>query len=415
MELETLIKTVAKESKLLYSKLVNLSHARKIAIFLVISVFAIAIGLGASGVRFAYKVNYGGEVIATVKNKAQFDTAVKMVKEKVNSFESDIEEAVETPKYEATVVLNSGIDSEDAIADAIIANTEKIVEGYELRIDGKVVARLENDNISAYLNEHKNSFSFNTPNSVCEYEKNIELEKAYFLTSDFNAEAEAILAVDAVPVKCVATVVTDIEIANKTIKESTNTMLRGDTKVLVAGSNGIRRITETITTVNGVVSEKVTLGDVVVKEPVNRVVKVGTAISTASASQQLIAQNSGFICPLPAGSFKISAYYGDGRNHKGIDLCAPRGTSIFAVASGTVTYSGWRSGYGYMVMIDHGDGKVTKYAHNSALLVQKGERVSAGQVIARVGSTGNSTGNHLHFEVVVNGVNKNPAPYLKLK
>ncbi len=414
MELETLMKTVAEKSKFLYSKLIGLSHARKIAIFLVISIFAVAIGLGASGVRFAYKVNYGGEVIATVKDKTQFDAAVKIVKERVNSFEEEVDAAVQTPKYEATVVLNSVIDTEDAVADAIIANTEKIVEGYEVRVDGKVVACLENDTISTYIDARKNNFAIN-PESVCQFEKNIELVKGYYLTSDFDTEEEAKLAVDEVPVKCVATVVTDIEIANKTVKQYTNTMLRGDSKVLVAGSNGVRRLTETVTTVNGEVSERVTVTDVTVSEPVNRVVKVGTAVSTASASQQLIAQNSGFICPLPAGSFKISAYYGDGRNHKGLDLCAPKGTSIFAVASGTVTYSGWKNGYGYMVIIDHGDGKVTKYAHASSLCVQRGERVSAGQVIARVGSTGNSTGNHLHFEVVVNGVNHNPAPYLKLK
>ena len=142
MELEPLIKSVVKKSKVLYSKMINLSHARKIAIFLVFSIFAVAIGLGASGVRFAYKVNYGGEVIATVKDKTQFDAAVKIVKERVNSVSHKIDDAVETPKYEATVVLNSLIDSEGDIADAIIANTENIVEGYEVIIDGKVVACL---------------------------------------------------------------------------------------------------------------------------------------------------------------------------------------------------------------------------------------------------------------------------------
>ena len=155
MELETLMKSVAektkslikaavKESKALYSKFANFSHARKIAIYLIFSVFAIAIGLGASGVRFAYNVNYGGEIIATVKNKTQFDDAVKLVKQKVNSFEKEVEEAVENPSYEATVVLSGGIDSKDAVADAIIANTEKIAVGYDLVIDGEVVACLEN-------------------------------------------------------------------------------------------------------------------------------------------------------------------------------------------------------------------------------------------------------------------------------
>ena len=415
MELETLIKSVVKKSKVLYSKMINLSHARKIAIFLVFSIFAVAIGLGASGVRFAYKVNYGGEVIATVKDKTQFDAAVKIVKERVNSVSHKIDDAVETPKYEATVVLNSLIDSEGDIADAIIANTEKIVEGYEVIIDGKVVACLQTDDITAYIEEHKKSFAIENTEGICEYEQKIELQKGYYLTSDFDTEEEAKAVIDAVPVKCVTTFVTDVSIPNETIKEYTNTMLRGDSKVLVEGSNGLRRITETIVTVNGVESEKKTVSAVTVTEPVNRVVKVGTAVSMATPSEQLLAESSGFICPLPSRSFTVSAYYGDGRNHKGLDLAANKGTNIFAVADGVVTSSGWNGGYGYVVVIDHGNGKVTKYAHAFELLVEKGERVSAGQVIAKVGSTGNSTGNHLHFEVLENGVNKNPAPYLKLK
>ncbi len=415
MELETLIKSVVKKSKVLYSKMINLSHARKIAIFLVFSIFAVAIGLGASGVRFAYKVNYGGEVIATVKDKTQFDAAVKIVKERVNSVSHKIDDAVETPKYEATVVLNSLIDNEGDIADAIIANTEKIVEGYEVIIDGKVVACLQTDDITAYIEEHKKSFAIENTEGICEYEQKIELQKGYYLTSDFDTEEEAKAVIDAVPVKCVTTFVTDVSIPNETIKEYTNTMLRGDSKVLVEGSNGLRRITETIVTVNGVESEKKTVSAVTVTEPVNRVVKVGTAVSMATPSEQLLAESSGFICPLPSRSFTVSAYYGDGRNHKGLDLAANKGTNIFAVADGVVTSSGWNGGYGYVVVIDHGNGKVTKYAHAFELLVEKGERVSAGQVIAKVGSTGNSTGNHLHFEVLENGVNKNPAPYLKLK
>ena len=96
-------------------------------------------------------------------------------------------------------------------------------------------------------------------------------------------------------------------------------------------------------------------------------------------------------------------------------MTAKKGTSIFAVAEGTVTFSGWNGGYGYLVVIDHGNGYVTKYGHASKLLVSKGERVVAGQVIAEVGTTGNSTGNHLHFEVLINGVNYNPAPFVKIK
>ena len=99
-------------------------------------------------------------------------------------------------------------------------------------------------------------------------------------------------------------------------------------------------------------------------------------------------------------------------NHKGIDIANSKGTPIYAADGGTVTYAGWMSGYGYLVRIDHHNGYVTYYGHNSSLLVSSGQHVYKGQQIAKMGSTGNSTGNHCHFEVRYNGVAKNPLNYL---
>ena len=98
--------------------------------------------------------------------------------------------------------------------------------------------------------------------------------------------------------------------------------------------------------------------------------------------------------------------------HKGIDIAATRGTPILATASGKVSFAGWSSGYGYLVKIDHGSGVETYYGHCSKLYVNVGEKVEAGDVIAAVGSTGNSTGNHLHFEIQLNGQCVNPQNYL---
>ncbi len=88
------------------------------------------------------------------------------------------------------------------------------------------------------------------------------------------------------------------------------------------------------------------------------------------------------------------------------------GSNIVAAEAGTVIYSGWMSGYGNTIMIDHGGGLVTLYGHNSSLVVSKGQSVTRGQVIAKCGSTGNSTGNHCHFEVRANGKAVSPEPYL---
>ena len=103
-----------------------------------------------------------------------------------------------------------------------------------------------------------------------------------------------------------------------------------------------------------------------------------------------------------------------GRSHKGLDIGAPKGTPIKAAASGTVTVAqyGYSGGYGNYVMISHGNGIQTLYGHCNSLNVSVGQSVSQGQVIAYVGNTGNSYGNHLHLEIRVNGVAQNPQNYL---
>lgn len=103
-----------------------------------------------------------------------------------------------------------------------------------------------------------------------------------------------------------------------------------------------------------------------------------------------------------------------GRSHKGIDIGAPQGTTIVAAAAGTVSVSqyGYNGGYGNYVIISHGNGVQTLYGHCTSLLVSQGQSVSQGQAIATVGSTGNSTGNHLHLEIRVNGIAQDPQNYL---
>ena len=142
------------------------------------------------------------------------------------------------------------------------------------------------------------------------------------------------------------------------------------------------------------------------------------------ASQSVVNSESQVILggswPVP-GYSRISSPYGyrihpifnTQKIHTGIDIPAPTGTPAVSIDSGKVIFAGVQRGYGNTVMIQHDDGKVTLYAHNSELVVSVGQRVEKGQVVSKIGSTGNSTGPHLHFEVRINGNHVNPIPYIK--
>ena len=117
----------------------------------------------------------------------------------------------------------------------------------------------------------------------------------------------------------------------------------------------------------------------------------------------------------PAAARRISQYY-KGAAHFGLDIAAPTGTHIYAADDGVVLTSGWNSsGYGYMIVIDHGGGLYTRYGHFSKLIARRGDTVQRGEVIGLMGSTGRSTGPHLHFEVLVGGLlnRRNPLDYIK--
>ena len=190
-----------------------------------------------------------------------------------------------------------------------------------------------------------------------------------------------------------------------------NTMYQGDYKVLSPGVYGKADVTANVTYINGEETDRQVVASVTLSEPVTETQARGT-----------IPRPTWF----PTGSFRwpcngtLTSYFGR-RNtgirgastyHEGIDIANSYGTAIYAADGGTVSYSGWMSGYGYLVIIDHGNGYQTYYGHNSSLIVSVGEHVYKGQQIARMGSTGISSGNHCHFGIKINGTFVNPLNYL---
>ena len=116
------------------------------------------------------------------------------------------------------------------------------------------------------------------------------------------------------------------------------------------------------------------------------------------------------------GTGIVTSRYGirSRNNHKGIDIGAPTGTPIYAAEDGIVTFVGWYGGYGNLIKVQHANGYETYYGHCSSIVTSAGATISKGDLIGYVGSTGNSTGPHLHFEVRVNGVNYNPEGFISV-
>ena len=188
-----------------------------------------------------------------------------------------------------------------------------------------------------------------------------------------------------------------------------NTMYQGDKKVLTAGTPGLASVTADITYVNGYEESREIIASTVVTEATTEVVAVGTKPRPRT---------------MPTGSFQwpvsgtITSYFGyrsifgSYSYHGGLDIATSYGRAIAASDGGTVVWSGYKGTYGYLVIIDHGNGVQSYYGHCSSLLVSAGDKVYKGQTIARVGSTGRSTGNHCHFEIRINGTRVNPLSYL---
>ena len=214
-------------------------------------------------------------------------------------------------------------------------------------------------------------------------------------------------------VKTVDNVTYQEPIASPVEEVEDDSMYQGETKVLDPGSEGLAEVTADVTYVNGNERERTVTNTVTLTEPTTKVIAVGTK------ERPSWLPNGYFIWPVYGNITSYFGYryiFGSYSYHSGIDIAAPYGTGIQAADGGTVIWSGTGTGsnwsYGNYVIIDHGNGYQTYYAHCSSLLVSVGDKVYQGQTIARVGSTGRSTGNHCHFQVKINGTTVNPLSYL---
>lgn len=195
-------------------------------------------------------------------------------------------------------------------------------------------------------------------------------------------------------------------IRHEQITKENETKWQGESSVRQSGNDGKKTVEEKIVYHNDQVQEREIISEEIIQEAEDRIVVHGTKTSPSRGTGELI---------YPANGGYISSQYGmrNGRMHNGIDIARPAGFQIYAADNGVVSSAGWENGYGNTIRINHNNGMETVYAHLKSINVSVGQTVGQGRQIGVMGTTGRSSGIHLHFEVIQNGSSQNPMNYLR--
>lgn len=428
----------------------------------VIVTFAVLIALLS---RSVLEVSVGGEKIGNVKNHQKLaEIKTELQKKYENKLGADIE-FVQDIKVSPVRALGKKLDSEEEMIEKLESALTYKLKAVAIEVDGKEVAIVKDKaTAETVLDGVKNYYISQVPGELIKVEvaekvklieryvypketlsaeeaKNLILKGAletktyevvegdslWSISQETNmslddlikanpqlksenelALGEKINLTEIKPllnVTVVKKITYNEEIPYETEVVKDNSLWTWDQKVKQAGEKGSKEIAAEAVFKNGIKVSQTVIDEKVVKEPVTRIVARGTKAEVAFRG------NGRFSWPTVG---QISSPFGKrgGEFHTGIDIAQSKGAPVRASNSGTVTFAGWRGGYGNLVIINHGGGIETYYAHNSSITVSVGQQVEKGQQIATVGSTGRASGNHVHFEVRVNGSAVNPLNYL---
>ena len=428
-----------------------------------------------SGLTFALSVESNGETLGYITDESVYDAAASLATERVintdNSFEVE-----RTPKMTLAVATKSDILSENAMCDKILRSAgDSIADVCGLYIDGKfegaVNSRFAMQGIlDTILNKHCKGSS----NERAEFLKDVKIvdglypvsavvtpsemqdkltqssvvERRYIIVKgdsmgliaqnhnmsvselralnpqvkdDFIRYNDELIVQRAQPylgVKVIRTLQYNETIPFSTIKEENKKQYTGYSKIKIKGVTGKRKIVADVTYIDGIEQDRKILESTVTQKPVDQIMIVGTKKYSNDNSFSVIqgdgVSQGSMYWPAP-GLRQITSRYS--YYHPAVDITGSGayGHNIVAADGGTVVVANtnqYASSYGKYVVIDHGNGTTTLYAHASSLKVVVGQKVSRGQVIAKVGNTGRSYGSHLHFEVRVNGRPRNPLNFI---
>lgn len=426
-----------------------------------------------SQLTFGLVVEYDGVKLGNIKHENIYTTAEDQFMQRVLYEEGDDVEIV--PQFKLAVVSKNSFLTSDQITDKLIAASTNVVEEASgLYVDGTLVGAVrEKDELESTLDGILSKYGTDADGDIISFVKDVQIKEGLYPVSSIvemaslkdkisgESAAEIVYTVSAgdtpydvarkagisldtfyalnpitkttfiigqkvtiassepfLSVKVQRQEVKEETVKYNTITTKNNSYYSSYRRVTRKGKDGVNEVTYLVTYLNGVATEKEVIETKVISAPVDEKVTVGTKVQSDYTSSSMSASSGtgkvpGLIWPT---SGRISCRWWGYYNHRGLDIAAPSGTPIYAAAAGTViSYKNLRNGYGRHIIIDHGNGVQTLYAHTSAVYVKVGQKVSRGQQVAAVGRTGWATGNHLHFGIMINGVYKNPELYLPKK
>ncbi len=436
------------------------------------AVFLIGVVSYGMGLDYALAVTVGGEEIGIVSSETVFEDAREEVRQRIASSGEDIELSY-NPVYTLRIVSeNDQFATAQSIADRLLTSSHaELVDGYGVYVDGEFVGAVKDrEKISSAMTEELTKYAMGLDELVNEvyYTEEITFQQGVYLKSSLTDEQDMIRSLTAmkitesryvvtntdtpqliaathgmtekelirlnpmieerfspgmllkvntysrsIPIAYTKTIKVTDYIDYGTVKVETSALNLGVEKVISKGVIGERSSEVLVTYIDGAEDSRKILSTAITKNPIPEQIGVGTYKAEPASSRTVLDGSGKYGWPVNGGS--ISDYFGGERNHKGLDIAASTGTEIYAAEGGTVYRAGWNTGgYGNYVIIDHPDGYRTLYAHASSVVAYEGQEVEKGQLIAYVGSTGDSTGPHCHFEVRINNICQNPADYLRV-
>ena len=421
----------------------------------------------------ALRVTVRGNEVGYIENESVFEVADKSLQKRLVYTEGD-ELIRNTPIFSIALVSANQLNTSDQVCDNIISTSDaSFSKATGLYVDGRLLgATTEGDKLKAFLKQTLDTNATGDPDDEISFQKNIETVDGLFMADTIKPYDEIYNTISGNEIEQKTYVIekgdTPISIAkkhgmtssqlydmnpsydrNKPVIKVGQTMVVqqqqrylavqvtktiayaeeidfatqeiksfnyyvGTRKVSTYGQKGSADVVAKIVYIDGQEVSKTVVQRNVTKEPVDQVIQVGSKVQTSAGTIDIGSVNAtgSYVWPVQGAKNYVSAEIYGYRGHTGMDIAAPYGTAIVAVDSGVVTVSSRLYLNGLYIVINHGNGIETMYCHCSQLLVSAGQSVSKGQLIARVGSTGNATGNHLHIEFRRNGVIQNPRSYL---